>query len=51
MSYEVQTWDEDNHCVNYHLVEDAIDYENARDFVMDLHPDQKVISVIRKKTT
>lgn len=48
MPYEVQTWDKDEHCVNYHLVEDAIDYEDACDCIARQYPDQKVISVIRK---
>jgi len=51
MGYEVQTWNQENHCVNYHLVKDAIDYEDACDFITNLYPDQKVISVIRRKDT
>jgi len=47
-SYEVQTWDDQHKCVRYHSVYDAIDYEDARDFVAGLHPEQKVISVIRR---
>jgi len=49
MGYEVQTWDDEYKCVNYHSVPDAIDYEDARDVIVGLHPDQKVISVIRRK--
>ena len=48
MAFEVQTWDEQHHCVRYHSVVDAIDYEDAHDFVQSLHPDQKVISVIKR---
>ncbi len=48
MTYEVQTWDQKNHIVNCHLVKDAIDYEDAKDVIDQLHPDQKVIAVIRK---
>lgn len=47
--YEVQTWDDDEKCVNYHIVPDAIDYEDAIDVVQSQYPDQKVISVIRRK--
>ena len=49
MSYEVQTWDDQHKCVRFHSVYDAIDYEDAHDFVTGLHPEQKVISVIRRK--
>ena len=47
--YEVQLWNEDEHCVYYHSVKDAIDYEDARDIIQAQYPNQKVISVIRKK--
>ena len=47
MTYEVQTWDEEHHCVRYHSVEDAIDYEDARDVIKHLHPEQKVLAVGR----
>jgi uncharacterized protein YqfB (UPF0267 family) len=46
--YEVQTWDFDEYCINYHSVEDAIDYEDAHEVISKMYPDQKVISVIRK---
>jgi len=49
MKYEVQTWDDEHHCVKYHSVEDAIDYEDALYVITHLHPEQKVISVIRRK--
>ena len=49
MGYEVQTWDDKNKCVNYHSVKDAIDYEDARDLIQSQYPEQKVISVIRRK--
>jgi len=49
MGYEVQTWDDENKCVNYYSVEDAIDYEDAGDLIQSQYPDQKVISVIRRK--
>ncbi len=48
MTYEVQTWDDNNHCVNCHLVKDAIDYEDARDVIKHLHPEQKVLAVVKK---
>jgi len=49
MPYEVQTWDNEEYCVNYHLVSDAIDYEDALQVVQSQYPDQKVISVIKRK--
>ena len=48
MRYEVQTWDDQHKCVRFHSVVDAIDYEDAEHVVRGLHPEQKVISVIRK---
>lgn len=49
MSYEVQLWDDENKCVNCYSVEDAIDYEDARDVIQSQYPEQNVISVIRRK--
>jgi len=49
MTYEVQTWDDQHKCVRYHSVVDAIDYDDARDFIRGLHPEQNVISVIKRK--
>jgi hypothetical protein len=48
MRYEVQLWDDENKCVNYYTVEDAIDYEDARDVIQSQYLKQNVISVIRK---
>jgi hypothetical protein len=48
MMYEVQTWDEQHHCVRYHRVVDAIDYEDAAQVIRGLHPEQNVIGVVRK---
>jgi len=48
LSYEVQTWDDQHHCVRYHSVVDAIDYDDAEQVVRGLHPEQKVISIIRR---
>ena len=47
MTYSVQTWDEQHHCVRYHTVVDAIDYEDAAQVVRGLHPEQNVISVVK----
>ena len=47
--YEVQTWDAEEYCVNYHMVKDAIDYDDARDVIQAQYPDQKVIAVVKKK--
>ena len=49
MTYNVQTWDEEHHCVRYHSVEDAIDYEDAAHVITHLHPDKRVIAVVKKK--
>ena len=48
MTYQVQTWDDTNKQVNYHTVHDAIDYEDARDVIQQLHTDQQVIAVVKK---
>jgi len=48
LSYEVQTWDEQHKCVRFHSVVDAIDYDDAEQVVRGLHPEQKVISIIRR---
>ena len=48
MTYSVQTWDEQHKCTRYHEVVDAIDYEDAAQVISGLHPDQKVLSVVRK---
>jgi hypothetical protein len=50
MTYIVQTWDKEQWVTINHNVPDAIDYEDAEDYIQRLYPDQKVISVIRKKT-
>ena len=47
--YSVQTWDDQHKCVRYHSVVDAIDYEDARDVVAHLHPEQKVIAVVKSR--
>jgi len=48
MGFEVQTWDDQHKCVRFHSVYDAIDYEDAEQVVRGLHPEQKVISVIKR---
>lgn len=48
MTYEVQSWDDTNKCVNYYTVEDAIDYEDARDVIAQQYPEYKVIAVVKK---
>jgi hypothetical protein len=47
-SYEVQTWDDQHKCVRFHSVTDAIDWDDAEQVVKGLHPEQKVISIIRR---
>ena len=49
MSFEVQTWDSHEYCVNYHTVEDAIDYVDAAEVITHMYPDQKVIAVVKRK--
>ena len=48
MSFEVQTWDDIHKCVRYHLVADGIDWDDAEQVVRGLHPEQKIISIIKK---
>lgn len=48
MTYEVQTYDSTDKTVYYEVVEDAIDYEDARDVIAVEYPDQQVIAVVRK---
>jgi len=48
MTYEVQTWDATDNTVYYEIVKDAIDYESARDIIVEKYPNRKVIAVIRK---
>lgn len=49
MKYEVQTWDDKIKCVMYYTVDDAIDYDDAKDHVKRMHPDQQVIAVVKRK--
>lgn len=50
MTYEVQTHDATDNTVYYETVEDAIDYEDARDVIADKYPNRKVLAVIGRKT-
>ena len=50
MTYEVQTYDATDKTVYYETVEDAIDYEDARDVIAEKYPNRKVLAVIKKKT-
>ena len=45
--YSVETWDEQLHCTRYHDVTDAIDYEDAEQYIKHLYPCEKVLAVIR----
>jgi len=47
--YKVQTWDEQHKCVRFHEVWDAIDYDDAASVVKGLHPEQKIMSIIKEK--
>jgi len=48
MTYEVQTYDATDNTVYYETVKNAIDYESARDIIVEKYPNRKVIAVIRK---
>ena len=48
MIYEVQTYDTTDNTVYYETVEDAINYDDARDVIVEKYPNRKVISVIGK---
>ena len=50
MIYEVQTYDTTDNTVYYEIAENAIDYEDARDIMVEKYPNRKVIAVIGKKT-
>jgi len=50
MTYEVQTYDAADKTVYYETVEDAIDYEDARDVIAEKYPKRKVIAVQERKT-
>ena len=50
MIYEVQTYDASDKTVYYEVVEDAIDYEDARDVIAEKYPKRKVLAVIGRKT-
>jgi hypothetical protein len=45
MIYEVQTYDATDNTVYYETVEDAIDYEDARDVIAEKYPNRKVLAV------
>lgn len=47
--FEVQTWDEQHNCVRYHSVVDAIDYEDAQQVIAHMHPEQKLLAVVKKQ--
>ena len=49
MTYSVQAWDDQQKCVFYYDVVDAIDYEDAAQVVKDLNPGQNVIGVTRHR--
>ena len=48
MTYEVQTYDATDNTVYYEVVEDAIDYEDARGVIAEKYPNRKVLAVIGK---
>jgi len=50
MNYEVQTYDATDKTVYYEVVEDVIDYEDARDVIAEKYPNRKVLAVIGRKT-
>ena len=48
MTYEVQAYDATDNTVYYETVEDAIDYEDARDIIAEKYSNRKVLAVIGK---
>ena len=48
MIYEVQTYDATDKTVYYEMLEDAIDYDDARDVIAKKYPNRNVIAVIKK---
>ena len=46
--FEVQTYDTTDNTVYYEVVEDAIDYDDARDVIAKKYPNRNVIAVIKK---
>ena len=50
MTYEVHTYDATDNTVYYEVVEDAIDYEDARDVIAEKYSNRKVLAVISRKT-
>tara|TARA_R110000868_G_C10802615_1_gene757216 strand:- start:5 stop:160 length:156 start_codon:yes stop_codon:yes gene_type:complete len=46
--YEVQTYDDTDNTVYYEDVENADDYENARDIIAEKYPNRNVICVRMK---
>jgi hypothetical protein len=48
MIYEVQTYNATDKTVYYERVEDAIDYEDARDVIAEKYPNRTILAVIRK---
>jgi hypothetical protein len=48
MNYEVQAYNATDNTVYYETVEDAIDYEGARDVIAEKYPNRKVLAVIGK---
>lgn len=44
--YQVQTWDDKNKCTRYHDVTDAIDYNDAEDYIRHLYPEERVLAII-----
>lgn len=49
--YQVQMWDDDNKCVHYHSVPDAIDYDDAAEVVKQVYPDHRLLGVTKTNTS
>lgn len=48
MTFSVQAYDPECNCVYYYDVEDAIDYEDAAYVIQHLHPDKKILAVVKR---
>ena len=46
--FEVQTYCHTDNTVYYEMIEDAIDYDDARDIIAKKYPNRNVIAVIKK---
>jgi hypothetical protein len=46
MLYKVQTWNDQTKSTHYHEVVDAIDAEDAEQYIKSLYPTEKILAII-----